>query len=295
MATAAQIRAESYWKREQVSPQLKAFGVRLCNYFNRPANAFGTVGNVAHLVGRHRSLEWNLKSKFATRRNYGTRDSRDLNGNHLLIRAFDLSLPPDVHHEVSRRLDAACRDGSAYMLAEYYGDLGDDSVVDGWFEGHDSTSDSSHKEHVHGGLWTVYADNAAALDDLFNIMIGDDMGWSEDVIPVSGDDSNRFWVAANALGYVVDKIRKVSLDADAVRAALTVSAVREQGLVVAVQALSDQLSSGSGDPDTAAIFAKIDGFADGLGSKIAALESALQESEDERRHLLDALADALRA
>ena len=175
MPTAAQIKAESYWQREQVPDALKDFGGRLRDHYDLPADAFGTVGNTAHLVGRHRSLEWNLKSRFATRRNYGTRDPRDTQGNHRYIRAFDLSLPRAVLFEVSRNVEAAVADGRAYMLAEWYGDLGDDNTVDGWFEGHDSTSDSSHKTHFHGGLWTIYADNEQALNDLFDIMTGADM------------------------------------------------------------------------------------------------------------------------
>lgn len=295
MTTEAQIKAESYWKREQVSAELSAFGVRLRNHFGRPASAFGTVGNTAHLVGRHRSLEWNLSSKFAERRDYGTTDRRDTRGNHRLIRAFDFATPAATHHAISRRLDAACRDGRAYMLAEYYGDLGDDSKVDGWFEGHDSTSDSSHRSHVHGGLWTMYADNASALSDLFDIMTGDDMSWSEDVIPVSGDPKNPKWVASTALGYVVDKVRKTSLDTDAIRESLTVSATREQGLVIAVQALADQLAAGGGDPDSAAIIARVNEFGVTLGSRIAALEAALEAADVERERLMEALADALSA
>lgn len=174
MATEEQIKAEKWWKREQVSPELKAFGVRVKAHFGSRAGQFGTVGNTSHLVGRHRSREWNQFSAFASRRNYGTTDPRDTRGNGQLVRAFDLDLDRATLFDVSRRLEDACRSGRAYMLAEWYGDLGDDSVVDGWFEGHDSTSDSSHKKHVHGGLWTIYADDAKALDDLFNIMIGED-------------------------------------------------------------------------------------------------------------------------
>ncbi len=172
MPTYAELETEAVYRNELVGPALSAFGVRCRNHFGVGADAFGTKGNNLHLTGRHRSPEWVRLSRFCTRRNYGTTDPRDTRGNQRLIRAFDLSLPRTVLFDVSRNLDAACRDGRAYMLAEYYGDMGDDSVVDGWFEGHDSTSDNSHKTHAHGGLWTIYADDAGALGDLFDIMIG---------------------------------------------------------------------------------------------------------------------------
>lgn len=171
---------ETWYKREIVTDQLRAFGLRLRQHFGVPAEEFGTKGNEAHRVGRHRSLEWNLNSEFATRRNYGTRDSRDTKGNARHIRAFDLGLPRLVLFEVSRNVENAVADGRAYMLAEWYGDLGDDNTVDGWFEGHDSTSDSSHKTHFHGGLWTIYADDEQALSDLFDIMTGADMTPSQE-------------------------------------------------------------------------------------------------------------------
>jgi hypothetical protein len=150
----------------------------------------GTKGNAAHTTGRHRSLEWCLRSVFCTDRSYGTRDARDLTGVHRHIRAVDLKLNPTQMREVSHRLNDAVRAGDAPMVAEWFGTFNNTTVV-GWFEGHASSSDSSHLTHVHVGVWTKYADDPAALDRLFAIMTGEDMPTVSEIWNTDGMIANQ--------------------------------------------------------------------------------------------------------
>lgn len=277
------IQDESYWQREQVGDNLKAFGVRLRKHSGVSADAYGTVGSTGHLVGRHRSLEWNLYSQFATRRNYGTTDPRDRNGNWRLIRAFDLSLPRPVLFEVSRNVENAVRAGRAYMLAEWYGDLGDDNVVDGWFEGRDSTSDNSHKTHFHGGLWTIYADDAKALGDLFNIMIGEGDDMSEkasriiEALSVGMKSTTAGEIVAPTHWRIADEAWQRKVDAT-----LAADEARDKAVLAAVNALAT-----AGGVEAAPIVAAIE---KAKGETIAAVAALQAENEDLRARLAAALA-----
>lgn len=168
------ITSESWWGREIVTPELDGLFDRLCAHFDSDPMGGGTKGNAAHTTGRHRSREWCLYSAFCTDRSYGTRDQRDRDGNPRHIRAVDVKLTATQIREVSHNLDNAVRAGRAPMVAEWFGTFDNRNVV-GWYEGHASSSDRSHLEHAHVGLWTIYADDRAALDRLFAIMTGDDM------------------------------------------------------------------------------------------------------------------------
>lgn len=172
------ITSESWWGREIIPAALNATFRRCCIFFNSDPMGGGTKGNAAHTTGRHRSLEWVRNSAFCTDRSYGTRDKRDRDGNPRHIRAFDVKLTKTQIREVSHRLDDAVRAGDAPMVAEWFGTFDNQQVV-GWYEGHESSSDDSHLAHVHVGVWTMYADDAAALDTLFAIMTGEAMELSD--------------------------------------------------------------------------------------------------------------------
>lgn len=169
------ITAEIWWDREIVTVPLDKLVDDLCTHYRVPRTNGGTKGNETHRKGRHRSIEWCLNSAFCTNPAYGTTDARDKRGNPLHIRAFDFEFPTaDEFHAACRRLDAAVRAGRCPYLAEWFGTFDGRDVV-GWFEGHPGSADRSHLEHLHGGLWTEFADDPAALAELFNIITGADM------------------------------------------------------------------------------------------------------------------------
>lgn len=85
-------------------------------------------------------------------------------------------------------------------MAEWFGTFDNVHVV-GWYEGHPSSSDNSHLQHVHIGVWTIYANDAAAMDEIFAVMTGDDMS---ELFPVFGDKGEgvkRIQYQLDALGY----------------------------------------------------------------------------------------------
>jgi len=217
------ITSESWWGREIVPAALNALFRRCCTFFKSDPLGGGTKGNAAHDTGRHRSFEWVRNSAFCSDRSYGTRDKRDRDGNPRHIRAMDVKLNRTQIREVSHRLDKAVRAGDAPMVAEWFGTF-DNSTVVGWYEGHPSSADRSHLEHVHVGVWTKYADDADALDTLFAIMTGDDMPtakeiaeavWDLDHIPAPrppvGDPdfaTNPTWQPDNTLRLLVEEGRR---------------------------------------------------------------------------------------
>lgn len=173
MPSLAQLQTESWWVREIVTPELNETFHNLCAFFDSDPLGGGTRGNEFHVYGRHRSLAWCANSRFCTDPAYGTQDKRDRDGNPNHIRAIDVKLNRTQIREVSHRLDAAVRAGRAPMVAEWFGTF-DNVNVSGWYEGHASSADDSHLEHVHVGVWTIYADDAQALGALFAIMTGED-------------------------------------------------------------------------------------------------------------------------
>ena len=179
------ITSESWWGREIVPAAIDATFRRCCDFFHSDPLGGGTKGNAAHTKGRHRSLEWCLNSAFCTDRSYGTRDKRDRDGNPRHIRAFDLKLTRAQIREVSHRLDDAVRAGQLPQVAEWFGTFDNQQVV-GWYEGHPSSADDSHLAHVHVGVWTIYADDQAALDEIYEVMTGETMALTpEDIDKVA--------------------------------------------------------------------------------------------------------------
>lgn len=170
-----------YYQREIIPDELHGFFYDLCDHFNSNPGSGGIRGNTAHTTGRHRSLEFCKYSPYSTNHNYGTQDKRDTDGNHRHIRAVDLALGASNMSKVSHRLDDAVRAGDAPMVAEWFGTFNGEDVV-GWYEGHPEDSDDSHLTHVHVGVWTKYADDRDALNELYAIMTGETMALSDDDI-----------------------------------------------------------------------------------------------------------------
>lgn len=176
MATDAQIMAEAVWRAEYTPAALKAFG-------NRVSARLGCTvyykGDTKHLRGRHRSRNWALRSAYCTNRSYGTTNAKDKAGPGDALRACDVMISGDVLEKVCRGIDEAVRAGKLPELAEWFGTFNSRTVV-GWFEGHASSSDSSHLTHLHLGVWTQFVELVAFFDRLFDAMMtyidgGDDM------------------------------------------------------------------------------------------------------------------------
>ena len=221
------ILSETWWGRELVSPPLNNLFRRCCTFFDSDPLGGGTKGNTAHTYGRHRSFEWCRNSAFCTDRSYGTTDKRDRDGGPRYIRAMDVKLTPSQMREVSHRLDNAVRAGDLPEVAEWFGTFDNRNVV-GWYEGHASSSDDSHLVHIHVGVWTIYANDQAALDRVYAVMTGEDMDltaanlaaiaeavWKKDIVPAAAPpvanpdwDTNKTWGAQNSLHDALQKSRE---------------------------------------------------------------------------------------
>jgi hypothetical protein len=213
------ITSESYWGREIVTDSFNGLFRRCCDHFNSNPLGGGTKGNAAHTTGRHRSREWVQKSAFCTNRTYGTLDKRDRDGNPRYIRALDVKLTAAQMRDVCHRLDNAVRGGRLPQVAEWFGTFDNHTVV-GWYEGHASSSDDSHLEHVHVGVWTVYADDVPALDEIYDVMTGDDMS---ELFPVLGDKGE----GVKRVQYQLDKLGYTIGDKDGVYGAVLKAAVKK--------------------------------------------------------------------
>jgi hypothetical protein len=177
MPTLAQLQAEPYWGREIVTDELRWLGAELCRRTGRPADAFGTKGNAAHLRGAHRSQEWLLKSAYCTNRTYTVQAG--LTGDQLRYVAGVDFTPDDVEAMIaqSRRLMAAVKSGELEAVRELYCNVDGDQVVDGWDNVRDraASSDSSHLWHWHLTIDRRRLRDRALMARIVDIALGDDV------------------------------------------------------------------------------------------------------------------------
>jgi hypothetical protein len=193
MPTYAELQAETWWGREIVTDPLRDLGVRLCTAYGRPAAAFGTKGDNAHLYGSHRSQEWIKNSRYCTNRSY-TVQSGLTTEQARYIGGFDFN-PGSTKAmiEICSRLDAAVRAGRLEVVREWYGNLDGDTRVDGYnnIANRAATSDSSHLWHVHGGLDRTQVDSAAAIRAVGDVLLNQATnGGIEDMFCQKGDKGN---------------------------------------------------------------------------------------------------------
>jgi hypothetical protein len=145
--------------------------VPLRNYYGLGPASVGAPGDNNHLYGRHRSANWDRQSRYCTDRAYGTIDARDKRGNQNWYRAVDTGIQGKTLQDASHRMDALVRSGLAPGVAEWFGTFDGQTVV-GWYEGHASSSDSSHLFHLHVGVWNESADDAALMQLLYGTITG---------------------------------------------------------------------------------------------------------------------------
>jgi hypothetical protein len=178
----AELAAEPWWGQETTSPAHEAFNKRLREFFGMGPSQIASKGDNNHLKGRHRSRDWSRNSQYCTDRSYGDRDQRDKTGLGIWLRATDVGISGQPLWDACKRLDAAVRANQLPAVAEWFGTFDGKTVV-GWFQGHTSSSDSSHLYHLHVGLWTSACndvDQIALLGDIITGAGGVDVLTAED-------------------------------------------------------------------------------------------------------------------
>lgn len=166
------LRVEAVWRAQYVPPNLDQLLIQpLRTFYKLGADAIGAPGDNNHLYGRHRSANWDRTSSYCTNPSYGTTDGRDKQGDQDWYRAVDVGITGPPLYDACRRLDVAVRAGLLPGVAEWFGTFDGKTVV-GWYEGHASSSDSSHLTHCHVGLWNQYANDPATLRVVLAVLTG---------------------------------------------------------------------------------------------------------------------------
>ncbi len=174
MATLLQLRAEPWWDREIITPELDWLGDEMCLRTERPRVAAGTKGDYAHLSGGHRSQEWIRNSRWCTSRSYTVQSGLTAEqARH--VAAFDFT-PGDPGQMIAqcKRLMLALRAGRLDEVLEFYGNVDGDQWVDGWDNLADRavTSDSSHLWHWHITIDRRHLRNRALMERILAIALG---------------------------------------------------------------------------------------------------------------------------
>lgn len=205
MPTYIQLASEPVWGTQFIPPTMNAgLLAPLRAFYGLSLSAVGSAGDNNHLFGRHRSYNWDKTSIYCTNRSYGTTDSRDQGGNRNWYRAVDVGIQGQALFDASHRVDALTRSGKCPGLAEWFGTFDGVRVV-GWFEGEESSSDSSHLLHLHVGIWNEFADDATTMIQLYNAITGTIEPTPEaDVAAIMVQDDTGIavlWTGANELIY----------------------------------------------------------------------------------------------
>jgi hypothetical protein len=175
MPSYIQLASEPVWGWQFVPPNLQAMIERVRIFYNLGPTAVGAAGDNNHLYGRHRSANWDRTSIYCTDRSYGTVNAKDKTGDQNWYRAIDTGIQGQTLIDASHRMDNLVRSGAAPGVAEWFGTF-DGQVVVGWYEGHSSSSDSSHLYHLHAGLWNQYANDPVTLGLVYGAITGEDDG-----------------------------------------------------------------------------------------------------------------------
>jgi hypothetical protein len=254
MATRAQLEQEPWWKAETEAPAHAAFNTRLRAHYGHNRSQTGSKGDENHMRGRHRSRTWTLNSRYCTDRAYASRDARDKAGDGDWLRATDIGIQGTELRAASTRLDAAVRAGRLPCVAEWFGTK-DGTRVTGWFDGHVSSSDSSHLYHLHVGVWTKYCDDAAQMTLLGDIITGED------------DDVSAADVWGAEFGKAPNRKTAGTLLAEA-RSGAVAAAAGVAALTAVVEQLAAAITAGGGTVDTAAILAGVDNRLASLAAEV---------------------------
>ena len=201
MVTYLQLESEQVWHDQIVAPFMTSFLiVPLRQFYGLDANTCGAPGDNNHLYGRHRSANWDRQSRYCTNRSYGTTDARDHAGDQNWYRAVDIGIQGDTLHAACHRIDDAVRAGKLPEVAEWFGTFDGQTVV-GWYEGHPSSSDSSHLYHMHVGVWTQFADDFQVMQRIYGVITGTTPAPQEDdmIAHLWRDTNHQQWYVTGPL------------------------------------------------------------------------------------------------
>ncbi|GIG92660.1 hypothetical protein [Plantactinospora endophytica] len=189
MTTYAQLRAESWWGREIVTPEVAWLGTELCRRTGRPRGAFGSKGDNEHLRGAHRSQEWILNSRHCTDRTYTVQSGLTATQRRH-VAGVDFTPGSDTQMIAQcRRIYAAVRAGRLEEVREFFGNVDGDRVVDGWDNVRDRTASStrSHLWHWHLTLDRRHCADRSLMERILAIVLDDTL--EEDDMPLTNADA----------------------------------------------------------------------------------------------------------
>jgi hypothetical protein len=131
----------------------------------------GIQGDAAHTYGYHRGRNYVASS------DYSAQQSDDRQGSGEAACGLDINFPADWMETVTRRLIAAVDAGEAddrlLALREFYGTTnGSDVTGRDVRTGYWVTSDDSHLWHVHCSIYRRWADDAATLAGIADVITG---------------------------------------------------------------------------------------------------------------------------
>lgn len=290
--TLALLRTEPYWDREVVSPELKWLGDQLCAATGRPASAVGTKGDITHLSGGHRSEEWLQRSRWCVDRAYTVQPR--LTAEQLRhIAALDFTPAawgsPDNRAKVvtlTKRYVAAGRAGRLDGVLEVIGCLNGRTAVGIEIPtGEMWPASSDHLEHVHKTFDRRRLRDRQVMERVLTAAFGEDdmeitkAEWNQAVGYDDAVPTPPNWPSDNPGMSVASALKELLLrGVEAEGMPDQVKAIQ-----VALVSLVTLVENGGGNPDIAALVAKVD-----------ALSSAVQATRIDTKATADAVA-ALRA
>lgn len=294
--TLAQLRAEPWWGREVITPELSWLGAELCRRTGRPRDAWGDKGNEAHLSGGHRSQEWIKNSDYCENRSYTAQTGLTAEQlRHIAAGDFtpgNWGTPSNralmVKH--TKALFAEARAGRLNGLRQIFGTLdGRNATGLNVLTNSTTVPDASHLDHLHMTFDRTRMRDSALMAKIANIIAptGDDEDMSDaynlldsltrtqsggSTYTPPGADAARYGSLSNSVA--IASIQKAEKDARiAADAAL------------ALKAMVDKLSIPAPVPvDPAALKAAVDAA---LESRFAAFADLLES------RVRDAVADGL--
>lgn len=174
MVTYTQLRTESAWTAEFVTPEMQWAMNEIRVGLGLPWANMGAKGDNAHLNGGHRSQRWILTSRYCTNRTYTVHPGLDISLTNALA-AIDITAASKQQMlDISRRIDAAARAGLIEEVSAWYGNVNGDTIVDGWDNIRNviARSDKSHLWHLHITIHRWALRNMAFFQRLVNVLLG---------------------------------------------------------------------------------------------------------------------------
>jgi hypothetical protein len=258
MVSYAQLEDETWWDREIVTAELDWLGDALCAHYGRPRSAAGAKGDNGHLRGAHRSQEWILSSAFCTSRTATVQSGltsdqlRHVAGHDFTPGVWGTDANRQLMVVHTRRLLYAAKAGRLKGVREFAGTL-DARNPFGWnvARGAEVSFDASHVEHSHLTLDRRMLRDRSVVENIFKIMIGEDDMNEAQAQELHNLHETVKWEIRNWTAGTLQAVGRLE-------AAVAEEKTRDAATATAITALAELVKAGGGDPDTAAILARID-------------------------------------